>query len=622
MWLRAPSLPGRRLCASALAFLLGAACVGGVACGGTPDREAPLQAPRTIDASLWHRDAAWLADEARGGRGLGSPGLEEAAAYLAQAFADTELEPAGDDGGWLQSFEAPVATRVVETRLVLAGHALEPRTDFHPLFASANGETWGAPVFVGFGISDEESGWDDYAGIDVEGRIVAIVEGPPPEGAFEGSRFGFGRRSYKLLNARRHGARAVLLLPGVAEVGDVPEPHGATGEGPMGANPTRPPSEVVALELSSGAGGALAEAAGTALGALVARAEAGPASHVLETEVELLVRIERRTGVLANVVGRLAGSDPTLGHEAVVIGAHYDHLGGGSFGSLAPERRGEVHPGADDNASGAAGLVALARAFASGPAPPRSLVFIAFTAEEAGLLGSAHHVAHPAVALDDTVAMINLDMVGRLRDDTVTIFASETGEGLEALVREAAREEGLGVEIAGGGLGPSDHASFTTNGIPAVFFFTGLHPEYHTPDDRAALLEVAGSGRVLALVARVTEAIAAAPSRPKFTGDTQRAAHGSGAESSGYGPYLGTVPAFGGEPVRGVRLSGVRSGSPAEAAGLRSGDVIVVFAGTEVVSLEEFAALLFTSAPGARVGIVALRGEERIETEATLGRRR
>jgi membrane-associated protease RseP (regulator of RpoE activity) len=281
-----------------------------------------------------------------------------------------------------------------------------------------------------------------------------------------------------------------------------------------------------------------------------------------------------------------------------------------------------VHPGADDNASGAAGLVALARAFASGPAPPRSLVFIAFTAEEAGLLGSAHHVAHPAVALDDTVAMINLDMVGRLRDDTVTVFASETGEGLEALVREAAREEGLAVEIAGGGLGPSDHASFTTNGIPAVFFFTGLHPEYHTPDDRAALLEVAGSGRVLALVARVTEAIAAAPSRPEFTGDTQRAAHGSGAEISGYGPYLGTVPAFGGEPVRGVRLSGVRSGSPAEAAGLRSGDVIVVFAGTEVASLEEFAALLFTRTPGARVGIVALRGEERIETEATLGRRR
>jgi hypothetical protein len=311
-----------------------------------------------------------------------------------------------------------------------------------------------------------------------------------------------------------------------------------------------------------------------------------------------------------------------LAGEPVVIGAHYDHLGHGEFGSMRPSARGEVHPGADDNASGAAGLVALARAFAAAKRPARPLVFVAFTAEEAGLIGSARYVEANTAESERAFAMVNLDMIGRLGENGVTVFGAETASGFTDLVRRCAERRALPVAFEEGAHGPSDHASFQAVRIPALFFTTGAHEAYHTPDDRAEALRPDGAARVLDVVSDVTLALADTEQRLAFLGAATPSHAASGGEGGGYGPYLGTVPAFGAEGVRGAKLAAVRADSPAEHAGLRAGDVIVEFAGRPVASLEEFAALLFAQREGDTVQIVVQRGAERVETSAVLGRRR
>jgi hypothetical protein len=582
-----------------------------LACAGPARWREPLESAPNVDAAAWSADAAWLSDPAREGRGLGSAGLGAAARFLAERFAEVGLEPGAPGGGFLQSFRMPVSIDVSEQRLTLGGELLSPGRDFQALLASESGHFAGEVVFAGYGISDAASGWDDYAWVP-EGAIVLVLEGRPHAPGFEEPRGpALARRSLKLLNARQRGARAVLIAPSLDGPGDL------APEDPMSALPTRQSAGVIALTLSRDAAERLAARGGHDLAGLVQRAEARAPVDLAGARVAGAVRVTRHETEVSNVIGRLEGSDPARAGEQIVIGAHYDHLGYGAFGSMRPEARGEVHPGADDNASGAAGLIALARAFASGPRPARTLVFVAFTAEEAGLLGSARYVETHR----DTVSMVNLDMIGRLREGIVTAFGADTALAFEDLVTRAAARRALAVTFADGTHGPSDHASFQGASIPALFFTTGAHEAYHTPDDRAETLEPAGAARVLGLAADVTLALANAAQAPRFAAAAP-APHEPATGEVGYGPYLGTVPAFGNAGAAGAHIAAVRPGSPADRAGLTAGDVIVSFGGSQVASLEDFAALLFAQREGSEVEIVVLRAGERIETRAVLGRRR
>lgn len=322
------------------------------------------------------------------------------------------------------------------------------------------------------------------------------------------------------------------------------------------------------------------------------------------------------SGTGRNVVALLRGDDPDLRTEIVIVGAHYDHLGRGPFGSLEPDAN-EIHNGADDNASGVAAMLEAADRLVHRQPPARSILFIAFTGEEFGLLGSAHYARSPTIPLERAVAMLNLDMVGRLGTGPLIVYGIDTAAEWEELVSGTAAELGLEVAFNGSGYGPSDHTSFYSSDIPVLHFFTNVHSDYHKPSDDWELIDVEGLFSVSALVADVAERVAEWPTRLTLQ---RTEAPPPAASEGGYGAYLGTVPDF--APVDfGVRLSGVRAGSPAEEAGMQKGDILIRFDEEEIEDLYVFTDALRSHAPGDTVEIVVLREGEELPLVAVLGSR-
>ena len=317
-----------------------------------------------------------------------------------------------------------------------------------------------------------------------------------------------------------------------------------------------------------------------------------------------------------NVVAVLPGRDPALRAEAVVIGAHYDHLGTGTFGARDSASRGQIHNGADDNASGTATLLEIARILKEKP-PRRTIVFVAFAGEELGLIGSDAYVKQPAVPIEQTVAMINLDMVGRLRDDRLMALGAETATELPALLDSLNRSAGFQLRASGDGYGASDHQSFYLAKRPVIHFFTDLHEDYHRPGDDADKLNVAGMARIARFAADLARVIADRDARLTLV-DMPRPTPVAG--GGGYGTWLGTIPDMtGGGP--GVRLSGVMPGSPAEAAGIREGDVLIRIGVHEVLDLQAMTNALRAHRPGDSVAVVVRRGERLDTLRTVLGRR-
>ena len=320
-----------------------------------------------------------------------------------------------------------------------------------------------------------------------------------------------------------------------------------------------------------------------------------------------------------NVVAVLPGRDPALRDEYVVIGAHLDHLGRGTVGAL-DARAGEViRNGADDNASGTAAVMELARLFVRRPAK-RSIVFATFSGEELGLLGSQYFVEHPPVPLDRVSAMLNFDMVGRLTSEQLIVIGVGSAAEFPAIVDSANVAPKLQLRPVPEGMGGSDHASFLMRGVPALHFFTGLHPDYHRATDDVEKVDFGGMARVVNMAERVAREIADRPAkltRTRMPSQPVMAAQ----PSRGTRPYLGSVPDMSAVGVRGVRLSDVTSGSPADLAGLRKGDVVVRLQDSDVTDLQSYSDALYAHRPGDEVTIVVVRDGQRVTVRATLGTR-
>jgi hypothetical protein len=571
--------------------------------------------------------ADWLVEQVRTlsapdneGRAAGSAGGDLAARHIAEAFKAAGLRPGGDAGTYRQAFSVPTGIRLgTPNVLAIAGPAARDLVlgqDFAPLTISADGVAEGEVVFVGYGITAPALGHDDYAGLDVKGKIVLVVSGDPgitdPASPFrKPDAYHFSEHTHKVINAREHGAKGILLVTHPAAAGEaLPALAGISQS-----------ASILAGFVTRSAADALLAPSGLSL-----------VDHVRETEparrarpsappgvrVRLEIALVRERGTATNVVGVLPGTDARLRDEAVVIGAHYDHLGRGGEGSLAPDQVGTIHPGADDNASGTAAVLALARAFAASGGTPRTLVFVAFSGEEVGLLGSAHYVQKPAHPLDRTVLMVNLDMVGRPREGRLYVGGVDSGSGLREAVT-AATGAGLTLELSGDGFGPSDHTSFYGARRPVLFLFTGAHEDYHRPGDTWDKVDGPGLRAVTEFAARIVASVAAAPAPPAYAGPETAAAP---PPRRGYGPYFGIIPDFGQTGTAGVKISGVRAGSPAERAGVAAGDVLVLFAGVTVKTMEDVAFALRSQRPGDTVRFTVLRDGAARQLQAVLEERR
>jgi acetylornithine deacetylase/succinyl-diaminopimelate desuccinylase-like protein len=319
-----------------------------------------------------------------------------------------------------------------------------------------------------------------------------------------------------------------------------------------------------------------------------------------------------------NVIGLLPGHDPGLRNETVIVGAHYDHLGLGGFGSLDPDSTGKVHNGADDNASGAAMLIHLAARLAQSP-PARTVLFIAFSGEELGLLGSAHYVRQPVYPLSSTMAMINLDMVGRLRNGRLIVYGARTAKEFPALLDSLNWHAGFDLKAQGDGYGPSDQSSFYAAGRPVLHVFTDLHGDYHRTTDDWQKIDPEGFRRVANFTMGVVTALANRPARLTPV-EVEPPAHSTAGAMPAYGTYLGTIPDMTDNPG-GVRLLGVRAGSPAERAGLRGDDIITRIGDLEIPDLQAMTNALRSHEPGDTVSIVIRRGNRVTTVRATLGTR-
>ena len=590
--------------------------------------EVAYGASASIDPNRFMDDVKFLASKNLKGRGTGTPELEKAAAFIAAKFRSFGLEPI-DGKSYYQAFSVTTNAKLgKDNRFAYTADGrhikLVFRDDFMPFNFSARDKMSGAVVFAGYGITAPEYNYDDYKGIDARDKIVLIMRHEPQEfdekSIFAGKVYTQHSQFWsKASNAKMHGARGVVLMndraahPGEAD--DLEKFAESAGPGDAGI-----PFVQIRYEIAERwfavAGKNPDEIQKGIDQDLQPRSFAFPDALQVDANLD----VERVVKTAHNVAGYLPGTTD----EYVVIGAHYDHLGLGEQFSLAPSLAGTIHPGADDNASGTAGVIELARWFATQPKQKRGILFLTFAGEELGLLGSSYFVNHPMRPLDKDVTMINMDMIGRVRDGKVFIGGVGTGTTLKKLLEEVTPKYGLHIDYSEAGYGSSDHTSFTTKQVPVLFFFSGLHADYHKPSDTWDKIDAPGAVKVLDLVADVAEQLREAAEKPRFVrvapASRPDMAAGPVGGPSGYGPYFGSVPDFG-EGTKGVKFADVREGSPAAKAGLKAGDVMVEFDGKPIENLYDFTYALRAKQPGDVVKVKVMRGATPIEALVTLTRR-
>lgn len=588
-------------------------------------KEPPTAASRGLQATpeCFASLAGTLSSDAMAGRGVGTVGLDAATAWLEQRLLALGLEPV--NGSFRQTFSVTTGVQLGATNTLGAqgGAALAVGTEFTPLGMSGSGSFEAPLVFVGYGIRATELGYDDYAGVDVKGKVALAMRYEPGErdesSPFDGKRATrWSEIRYKALAAREAGAVALVLVAPPAEADEPDRLPVMRVDGPQSD------AGIPVIQVTRAVAEAWMKTGGLDLWAERAAIDAGykpRSASVSGATVSGTISMSPTRAEVHNLVGVLPGVG-ALAEEVVVVGAHYDHLGMGGPGSRAPDRQ-EPHNGADDNASGVAamlcGVGALRDQLADATGDRRTVVVIAFTAEEIGLGGSAWYVGNPLFPLEKTVAMVNLDMVGRVRDGKLRALGTDSAPEWKGVLEPAAAKAGLSLELGGDGYGPSDQMSFYTKGVPVVHLFSGAHAEYHMPEDDAPLLNAAGGGQVAALLQETLSTLSQPATKLSYAQPTGGPVMAG--DSRGYGSYLGSIPdytAMSGEGAEGVKLSGVRPGSPAEEAGVQAGDVLIGMDGVAVRNLYDMTFVLQDRKPGQIVELVVKRGDAEVRLRATL----
>jgi Tol biopolymer transport system component len=552
--------------------------------------------PRATERSAADRvaaDVAWLADDARQGRGVGTAGIDAAADWLAAQMKQAGIEGGMEGGSYFQPVDVAVSVAVAEKTALAIGGQSVARDAFVPMGFSAQKPASGRTVAVGYGLTAKEVGRDDWKGKNVKGKI-AVVRRFVPKGLFKEKKDEqrHGDTHKKAVEARKRGAAALLIV-------DAPEEGGE--EAPL--------PQLYARDLEKEVG----------IPVLVVKRAAGEKLLRGSTSIKLDVALEVARKPTRNVVGvvRTRAKDNMPG--VLVVGAHYDHLGMGGEDSLEQGVK-APHNGADDNASGTAALLEIGRRLvAARDKVKRDVYLVAFTAEEMGLVGSKRFVAGLPGGLKktDVMGMINLDMVGRMRGNQVHAVGTDTAGEWRSLVVPACQAARIGCKLLeAGGHGPSDHSSFYVERIPVLYFFTGNHSDYHKSTDDADRVNSAGAAQIAAAVADV--ALAASAMAGKLTYREVPSSLPMGDRRS-FNASLGTIPSYTNDKP-GVLLDGVRAGGAAAQAGLKKGDLIVKIGDTDIRSVQEMVYVLQDARPGEKTIITIEREGKKLRVEATFGK--
>ena len=642
-------------------------------------RDKPSASKERLQATV-----KYLSSDELEGRGVGTEGLDKAAQYIAQKFTEYGLRTDAVNGKPFQPFTLAAETKLgsdENNNLTLyndgdEGSELALDLQFRPVRLSSSG-TFDAPlVFAGYGITAPDHQYDDYADVDVKGKVVIIIRREPqqqnPDSVFDGTRSS-RHATYvsKIENAIQHEAAAVIMINdhargdeylgnarhGLAqyvgqlkklsdEFSELEEPdaeairthqqklaqiseqiqefsEAANGDGDhiIGFNEAGGTLRSKTIPVFFCQRGAVDPFVTECLGKdlktieLEIDGDLKPRSAILtNVSAKGSAEVETTQAEVKNVIGVLEGTGD-LADETIIVGAHYDHLGYGGQGSLAPWTR-DIHNGADDNASGTAAMLETAYQLANRKeASRRRIVFMAFSAEERGLIGSARYAKEPIFNLENTVAMINYDMVGRMADNKLIITGTGTSTIWPEMLDGLHDEFPFEVTRKPEGTGPSDHQTIYLQDIPVLHIFTGLHDKYHRPNDEYDTINFDDMDRITNMVVQIVDQIDKLATRPDFKkADPVRNVENTG----GTRPYFGSIPDFA-DDDEGLPLSGVTSGGPAAKAGIKKGDVIIGLGEFTIDSIEDFDSALRRFKPGQKVKVTVKRGKEKLELEIILG---
>ena len=568
--------------------------------------------PEITAPEIQHHIEFLASDELRG-RLSGSKEIKIAANYIKEEFESYGLKPLFGNS-YFQEYNFVSDVKLTkDNSLSLDVNnkeiKLELYKDYIPTTFSGKNNVNAGLVFAGYGISAPKLQYDDYEGLDVKGKVVVVMRNTPeydkPRSDFDK----FSSMRYKTTTARDKGAVGIIFVNGYLPI------DSTDGLVKFRYDRAPGPKDFPVVQMKRNFADLLFSAAGFDFSAyqLKMKENKKPASFVFNNvSVKLSTDVEEVNLPDRNVAGYIEGTDPVLKNEYIVIGAHYDHLGMGIEGSLYKGKEEKIHHGADDNASGTSGVLELAEKLASVRNQlKRSIIFITFSGEELGLIGSNYFVNNLPLPAEKIVTMINLDMVGRLREKALTVYGTGTSSGWKDLLNKYNKYQ-FKLAFNDEGFGPSDHSSFYGKGIPVLFFFTGVHEDYHRPTDEARFINSAGEDSVLHYVYDLTEVIDTMAVKPDYLKVPRK-------ETSGeWKVYAGTVPDMS-NTSEGFKLSGVSPGGPAEKAGLKGGDTMLKFGDREINNIYDFVYALQDHVPGDVVKVIVKRGTEKLTLSLTLG---
>ncbi len=554
----------------------------------------------------------YLSHENREGRLPGSRGSKDAIAYLIKQLKSYGVRP-GNQDSYTQPFDIKTGIRLGKNNvLIINKDTLKVEMDYIPISFSANGRFSGEAVFVGYGfqINENELKWDDYKGIDVKEKWVIVMRNSPDRNNQHSIYQPHSSMHKKMLVARDNGAKGIAFISQIEDEDLYPLTY--ISEYKNNIMPSLILSNDKADKIMNRIGWSrkqIQERMNRSLKPLNFKL----GNLIIDGEIDLIPETTRG----ANVIGLIYSGNRSFRDEYIVIGAHFDHLGygGKGSGSRNPDKN-TIHPGANDNASGTAGLLELAQKLSSQKSRlKRSILLIGFDAEERGLLGAKHFMRSPPIKIDNITTMINMDMIGRVSDSTFTVSGVGTSPYFEPLLDSLKKDRLFKLKMNKPGFGPSDHAAFYLENIPVLFFFSGFHDEYHTPEDTWRLINLDGEKQILDFIYDLVFHLSRTQDRPIFqeAGPKETQAN----TPRNFNVTLGVMPSYG-SIKEGLEISGIsKKNGPADKAGIKKGDVIISLNNKPIKDIYEYMDRLSELKPGMTIPIIIQRSEETITLTVT-----